>query len=535
MGGLGFVYDIIPETEQRNVAHVRYVTTSPHLHIPSSSSPPSSPTSMSADSPTPTRTSSLPLAPSQDELLLALSHIVFRREYRPHSPPSDSDDSSTKHLELLNLLSLLLVTRAEGDVAAVMFRVLGQNRIELHYAKNRPSDAKEREYIKKLFEIVRDADPTADMNGDITRWSILSLVIPACKRKMLSRLKKLRKRLDQIATAASSVEGFSDSPAMYFAINANACAVSSEEWLRDAIGRSVFPTTATLQRFLQGWFTSVFNKPPAIFKDWHAPSVHHTLRIAYYIGQTPNISDVLDSTLLGRVRKLGDFYAAALTVISSAALLPREQLCNLSIMPVQSTPPRTLQLPEDFVGTVNAWARHTGEAEVSPEDLRIAFPEMDTIKPTPEGTQSVTVSVHCECTLLLSMLGTPTIPAPVLLEIGVSKSSCFMCREFVHSVHMQYRHLTIVISSCHGKHVAGWSLPDSAPERLRNAMEKRVHDDMDDVLQRATRKRRSDSVPRAGLPSPGTVPAVSAESDVEIVKQDGGWVFSLEEDGTEGM
>lgn len=72
--------------------------------------------------------------------------------------------------------------------------------------------------------------------------------------------------------------------------------------------------------------------------------------------------------------------------------------------------------------------------------------------------------------------------APKLLEIGVSMSFCFMCREFVATMQRVYRHLTVLVMSCHGKHVAGWTLPESAPAKMKELMQKRVQDEMDDDL-----------------------------------------------------
>ncbi|KAL0630924.1 hypothetical protein Q9L58_010227, partial [Maublancomyces gigas] len=332
-----------------------------------------------------------------------------------------------------------------------MFSVLARDRLEFHYAKNTPCTADEKEYVEKLFGIVCDMDTNGDAAGNITRWQLLNLVIPRCKRKIKSRLEKIRKRLRDISDAASSVGVFANPATPYSAITASAGSVDSETWLRDAIRESVFPASRTLQRFLQGC----------------------------------------------RVRKLGDFYAAALTLISHAAQFPNGHLRHLHIVEPQSAVPRTLHLSDDFAGTVNTWARHTGKPEVSFDGLRMAFQDMDKVKTGPSGTQSVAVTVHCECSLLLSMIAILPFAAPALLEIGVSKSSCFMCRQCVMSAQKHYRQLTILISSCHGKYVAGWSLPESAPRPLKEAMRKLVRDNMDEVLQRAARKPKSDSIPGA--------------------------------------
>lgn len=238
------------------------------------------------------------------------------------------------------------------------------------------------------------------------------------------------------------------------------------------------------------------------------------------------MSQILDAQLLRRVRKLGDYYGAALVFIRNAALLPRDQLRQLQIVEAVPPTPELRLLRTNQVDMINEWARHIREPEVSEADLRRAFPEMDDIPPNP--TSMHTVGIHCECTLLLEMINltstaaSPSAPTPMLLEVGVSKSSCFMCREFVAAVQKIYRHITVRVSSCHGKHVAGWSLPQSAPAVLRELMEKRVQDEMDDVLQRATRKRKSDSIPRANTPTEGEIPGNPSREQLDEQWRDSG-------------
>lgn len=216
------------------------------------------------------------------------------------------------------------------------------------------------------------------------------------------------------------------------------------------------------------------------------------LHLSYSIGHTPDIALILlDAKLLQRIRKLGDYFGAALALISNAATLPALQLRNLRIIEVVPVIPRTVAVPADFVDTVNAWAHHTGELPVSEEELRTAFPDMHDRPTDPLAKQNVTVTVHCECTLLLAVLTT----APALVEIGVSKSSCFMCCEFIRAVQRRYRYMTVRVSSWHGKYVAGWRLPVAAPRGFGEVMVKKVRDEMDVVLLRAMRNRKLDEVP----------------------------------------
>lgn len=71
-------------------------------------------------------------------------------------------------------------------------------------------------------------------------------------------------------------------------------------------------------------------------------------------------------------------------------------------------------------------------------------------------------------------------------------------------------------------------LPESASLELRELTVKRVHDVMDDILQRATRKRKSGSIPRESAPGAEGAPFTpSADQVDEQVRKSGADMFSL--------
>lgn len=74
---------------------------------------------------------------------------------------------------------------------------------------------------------------------------------------------------------------------------------------------------------------------------------------------------------------------------------------DLEVIP---TLPQSVSLRADFVETVNAWARHTENLEVAEHVLCLAYQDMDPLPTDPRAMLTITVSVYCECTLLLSTL-----------------------------------------------------------------------------------------------------------------------------------
>jgi len=153
------------------------------------------------------------------------------------------------------------------------------------------------------------------------------------------------------------------------------------------------------------------------------------------------------------------------------------------------------------VEIVEQWAqyRHKGEPELTgltEKDLRIHYPS---IPKTLSRRNRVTRSVHCECTLVMKIIDdyvqqgiTPTGN----LEVGVSKSLCNLCAVFLSLVHTSYPNITIMVSTNHGKNVAGWRLPLSVSAEVGRMLERHVQSSVEEIRSEALRERRSTSAPR---------------------------------------
>jgi len=153
------------------------------------------------------------------------------------------------------------------------------------------------------------------------------------------------------------------------------------------------------------------------------------------------------------------------------------------------------------VEIVEQWAqyRHKGEPKLTgltEEDLRTHYPS---IPKTLSRRNRVTRSVHCECTLVMKIVDdyvqqgtTPTGN----LEVGVSKSLCNLCAVFLSLIHTSYPNITIMVSTNHGKNVAGWRLPLSVSAEVGRMLERHVQSSVEEIRSEALRERRSTSAPR---------------------------------------
>lgn len=135
------------------------------------------------------------------EQLFVLATITHIREYHQTISPTTTMTEHQKHMKLLDDIALLLVTQGNSDVAAVMFEQTSHE-IIFYYAKNRPSTSTERAYIEKLKEIALSL-------SDITECTIqlLSHVIPMCRSKILARLKKVIRCLEDRPDVSDDVDG----------------------------------------------------------------------------------------------------------------------------------------------------------------------------------------------------------------------------------------------------------------------------------------------------------------------------------------
>jgi hypothetical protein len=159
------------------------------------------------------------------------------------------------------------------------------------------------------------------------------------------------------------------------------------------------------------------------------------------------------------------------------------------------------------VEILDQWSRLKENRGVTEGDIRLQYPSLP--KPLSRSNK-VTVSVHCECTLVSAIVSQYLQNRMRIdMEIGVSKSLCTWCDAFMGMVRKRYPAISIMTTSRHGKNVAGWAIPPLAPQELIDDMQSSVEALVQDICAKVNQMRRSDSEPRT------TVNTVQQREQVE--------------------
>lgn len=143
------------------------------------------------------------------------------------------------------------------------------------------------------------------------------------------------------------------------------------------------------------------------------------------------------------------------------------------------------------------------------ETLCSAYPGATIPSVTQKDTLTVTHSVHAECTLAMYMISTH--PDWNYIELGVSKGSCWMCEKLLDHLH-QSRGTNFLVSNFHGKLQAGWVCPpqDVGAQDVAGQSRRIVAAALEEIIEHAHNRRRSDSFPRleadsTGAPEPAQI------------------------------
>jgi hypothetical protein len=226
------------------------------------------------------------------------------------------------------------------------------------------------------------------------------------------------------------------------------------------------------------------------------------------------MSQMIDQRLLSRIRKLGDYVGEIFQLICELDQFQRADLLSMVIEQVgalvagirhisplrQVRPPRqeTATIQKSSVEILNQWAMQPGLQGplLTAEDLRQEFPSLPA---SLSANNTVTHSVHCECTPLMHLVKGPLVQGEttgIHVLIGVSKSVCVLCGVFMDLIMRPYPHIKITVSSNHGKNVAGWRVPPSIPPTVLAGLHDHINSTIAEIRHKPIPERRSKSEPR---------------------------------------
>jgi hypothetical protein len=110
------------------------------------------------------------------------------------------------------------------------------------------------------------------------------------------------------------------------------------------------------------------------------------------------------------------------------------------------------------------------------------------------GKKKVTFTQHCEITLALDMLKrTQPKFTNSRIEIGVSKTSCEWCYEYLNLLASVYPRHLILVRASHGKQPDGWMMPPNGPKSIAPQMIRLAEGRVDHIIWEINYRRQSDS------------------------------------------
>lgn len=254
---------------------------------------------------------------------------LYSREYHPSARllPTVACKrlpEQEKHLCLLDAIALLLVSEEKSDVAAVMFEQTTEE-VVFYYSKNRPTTSQEREYLEQLRQLALTIP-------DITECTIqlLNHVIPMCRNKIVSRLRRLKKCIPSDLWISEHRSGTLRSP------------------LVEKMPH-LFPETSILscENIVLSYLSQVCTTDNA---KCSVLTLRKLIRFAFAIGSYQPLGNLIqDETIVWRVRKIGNYYSSAKGIATTVSRFrqpnaPGYTTANVTFCEVGS-PRYVLELP----------------------------------------------------------------------------------------------------------------------------------------------------------------------------------------------
>jgi hypothetical protein len=457
-----------------------------------------------------------------------LDKVVHRREHTEWEPKtrcsdeSDEDyESRRKHVRLLDLIALLLVSETTSDVAATSFH-LSSDQVTIYFAKNRPCTFEELHFANTLRDILmglRGAGKIGDadyLSGGVI--AVLHLAASHCRSKILHRLAQLRQLLKK-------------NPDLGFWFKEPSMEVAHKLWNRlpeeQQKMTSDFTTSMGVIAVVRDWieFATAFKD-----SDIDDPSdIQWLCSISYWMtGEVAKSENGL-FTDTGRdlqtvISKLGDYFAAANKLVNTVAwIVTKEQPIYIVEVLASPAPESSTLGGVDALTLLNRWAVNHRRPMMTTERIMAAYPNVQerslvrhdiaitVVNHGMAGVPSKPVVIknaccHAECTIAMFLLR--SVRPPTLrdeggfIEVGISKSACWLCQKFFELLR-EHTNINVLYSTNHGKIYSGWRCPgsdgtvedDKLAATLYTKMEILLDDEINTIFNIVEKRRRRDSDP----------------------------------------
>lgn len=109
------------------------------------------------------------------------------------------------------------------------------------------------------------------------------------------------------------------------------------------------------------------------------------------------------------------------------------------------------------------------------KDFETRFPDI-----CAESAGNARVTTSCHCKLILALRAIESGNTATTINIGVSKSTCWLCEQYLEFL-SHNQNVRLLVSQCHGKIHAGWQIPKNTPEAVKKKVHLLVHEEVTEI------------------------------------------------------
>ncbi|PUU81813.1 hypothetical protein B9Z19DRAFT_1106184 [Tuber borchii] len=418
--------------------------------------------------------------PTIPQISYTLGQLAF---YYKYSPPTTawsqclSPLESKSDLRILNFLSLLLTTGGPADRAAVSFSYTKDMGLQLFYSKCHPCSNEETYYVTQIFAIATNPQlPLPVKHNDLFHLAVMN-----CKAKISSRLHKASSCLKDLSIRKDF--GILDRNSE-LEHESNSKPTPCDEYIRRYVDPEMFPNGSSLPQFLKKWFYSfldTFGPDSSFVYPFQAINITRTLHVCYFLVVHPETRKILDPDLYYRLQKLAEYRPAIAAVIGWMGRFDSEALSTLKVTEIVPSPTSSVDVSGNFLQILDKYARYTGSVGVTDKDLCTSYGRMRSFPVSLEN--KITLHSHSGCFLALALAKrffATTIP--IVLNIGCAKPMCWICLEYLATIHHCYPHITICTTPNNRRINSTWMIPPGTPCEVATTMYERLGTALNSVI-----------------------------------------------------